>query len=269
MKYSLGLIKYVIFTVIVSLLFATCVENNESIRRLYDLQGKRIAFQSGTVCDIALLSVLRNAEFKQFDNVKSAVEGLRAGQIDAIAHQLPLLYIYSQRYNDLRLLPDLISRAEYAFAVHLNNVFFKQRIDNTIEALKRDGVFNEMIERWFCLEGKLPDMPDFELVDTNGVLRFGISDHLEPFSYIDSRGKFAGFDVELAYHIAKEMEMDLEIVKIKYEYLIPSIIANRVHMVGGAIKVNEEKEAFVRFSEPYLMSGIGAMVRVGHRISEM
>jgi ABC-type amino acid transport substrate-binding protein len=206
-------------------------------------------------------SVIRNAELKQYDNARLAIESLRAGHIDAVAHKVPLLHLYATRYDDLKLLPGLIKRAEYAFAVHLQNALLKQRIDKSINTLREAGTYDDMLARWFSIEGNLPTMPVFDLVNTNGVLRLGISANLEPFSFIDSRGNYAGFDVELAYLIAQELEMDLEIVSMKYDALIPSIVENRVHMIGGAVVINEENESYVRFSEPFLASGIGALVR--------
>jgi len=257
----MGLLWFIILAIMMTVICSSCGRKLPKINKLSDLRGRTIAFQTGTVNDILLLAAIRDAEFRHFDNIEIAIEDLRNGYIDAIVHKLPILNLYQRNNKDLKILSGMISNADYAFGVHAYNSLLKQRIDRTLEMLKRSGIFEDMTQRWFNDEGTLPKMPEFELDETNGILRLGTYANLPPFSFIDYEGRYAGFDIELAHYVAKDLNMGLEIVNMRYVSLIPSIIANRVHKIGAAIVVDDENETNLRFSKPYLTSGIGVMVR--------
>src|SRR6056297_3009660 len=82
------------------------------------------------------------------------------------------------------------------------------------------------------------------------VLKVGTNAEYPPFEYKEN-DKFVGVDMELARLLAEKLDMELEILDMDFDSLIPSLSANKIDVAMAAITITEERKQKVDFSIPY------------------
>lgn len=86
------------------------------------------------------------------------------------------------------------------------------------------------------------------------TLRVATEGNYAPFSYLDESGTLAGFDVEIAQALCRQMQLDCEVQAIVWSELIPSLESGRVDMVVASMARTPERELRVDFSDYYYQS---------------
>lgn len=244
------------------LLFMTAgfAGEREKVTDLSQLDGKEFAVPAGTVADQLVLTMFPNAVFQYYDTVLDACLAVKSGKADAAAYDEPILKNIAAKNPGLVVLPDMITKDDYGFAVRLDRQELKQTIDQVVMELKSSGKYDEMLARWLPKEGAPGEMPEMALTGGQGVLRFGTAPITEPFSFMDGNQRIVGFDIELATAVAQELGMGLEIILFDFGDMIPALIAGEVDMIGACITITPERAQQVLFSEPYYTGGIAALV---------
>lgn len=239
---------------------AGCTQR-EKIVQLPQLAGKEFAVPNGTVADKLVLSRFPDAKFKYFNSVLDAALAVQAGKADAAAYDEPILKNIAAKNKGLTVLPEMITKDSYGFAVQQGKQELKNAVDQVIADLKKSGSYNAMLQRWLPKTGSPAPMPEIKLTGSKGVLKFGTSAVTEPFSFIDASHTVVGLDIEIARHIAQKLDMNLEVVNMDFGAMIPALAAGKVDMIGACITITEERAKKVLFSEPYYTGGIAALVR--------
>lgn len=247
---------------IVSLLFVLpgC-SKREKIAHLSQLDGKEFALPTGTVADKLVLSRFPHARFKYFNSVLDAALAVRTGKADAAAYDEPILKNIAAKNQGLVVLPEMITRDAYGFAVRPDRRALKKTVDLVVGELKNNGTYDAMMQRWFPKVGNPAPMPSITLDGDKGLLRFGTAAVTEPFSFVDGSRDIVGFDIELARYIARKLGMKLEVVNMDFGAMIPALMAGKVDMIGSCMTITEERAKKVLFSEPYYKGGIAALVK--------
>ena len=244
-----------------SLFISGGCSNREKIKNLSELDGKEFAIPTGTVADKLVLSKFPGAKFKYFNSVLDACMAVKAGKADAAAYDEPILKNIAGKNSGLIVLPEMITKDNYGFAVQLDKKELKDAIDGVISELKNNGQYEVILLRWLPKNGAPKPMPEIPLNGKNGVLRFGTSAITEPFSFFDASQKVVGLDIEIASLVAKKLDMKLEIVNMDFGAMIPALISNKVDLIGACITITEERAKRVLFSDPYYVGGIAALVK--------
>jgi len=94
----------------------------------------------------------------------------------------------------------------------------------------------------------------------------GTSADYEPFEYLDSEGKFTGFDIELMEEAAKRMNVELEWQDIAFDGLIGSLQTGKIDAIIAAMSATPEREEQVDFTEPYFIGADAIIVAEGSDI---
>jgi polar amino acid transport system substrate-binding protein len=245
------------------LLFLTAGAGSEAekVTELSQLDGKVFAVPGGTVADQLVLTRFPNATFLYYDSALDACLAVRDGKADAAAYDEPILKNIAAKNPGLVVLPELITKDDYGFAVGLGKQELKSAVDKVVTELKSSGKYDEMLSRWLPKAGAPGAMPAIQLSGDKGVLKFGTAAITEPFSFLDGNGQVVGFDVELAALVAQELGMKLEVVNLDFGWMIPALTEGKVDMIGACITITEERAKQVLFSEPYYTGGIAALVK--------
>ena len=178
-----------------------------------------------------------------------------------MAYDEPILKNISAKNPGLIVLPEMITNDNYAFAVQLDKQDLKKEIDLVVSELKKNGGYADMIHRWLPKSGNPALMPDIKSNGSKGVLKLGTAAITEPFSFMDASQNVVGFDIEIARHVAKKLDMKLEVVDMEFGALIPALLSGKVDMIAACITVTEERAKKILFSEHYYTGGIAAMVK--------
>lgn len=243
------------------LMASGCKDEQPSITELQQLEEKVFAVPTGTVADQLVLSRFPKARFTYFNSVLDAAMAVKAGKVDAVAYDEPILRNIAAKTGGLQLLADQITTDSYGFAVPLGNDALKQAIDAVINELHSSGDYAVMMERWLPANGEPAAMPLITTPGEHGVLRLGTAAVTEPFSFMRGSNAVVGFDIELAQRVAHQLDKKLEIVNLEFGALIPALISGKVDMIAACITITAERSQKVLFSAPYYNGGIAALVK--------
>ena len=137
--------------------------DNTDIEDAYDLEGKVVGAQRGTVGD--LLAQLdpewasdgeggyilgKPSEVIAYGTAAEAVQALAQGSVDAvILDKMPAETIVAKRDGDVKILKASVFDDEYAFAVAEGNAELQAWINDAIDTLKENGKWDEITKKYF------------------------------------------------------------------------------------------------------------------------
>jgi polar amino acid transport system substrate-binding protein len=89
----------------------------------------------------------------------------------------------------------------------------------------------------------------------------GIDAAFPPFSFIDENGNPAGFDVEVVQWIAQEMGVEVEIVPVDWDAIIPTLLSGNIDFVASGMTITQVRLEQVNFTDPYWQINLAVVVR--------
>lgn len=92
----------------------------------------------------------------------------------------------------------------------------------------------------------------------------GTNAEFPPFEFIGDDGQPTGFEVELAYLLAEEMGLDLEIENMYFDGLLPALDVGTIDFLLSAMTITEERKQGALFSEPYFNATQAVIVMKGY-----
>jgi Na+/H+-dicarboxylate symporter/ABC-type amino acid transport substrate-binding protein len=98
-----------------------------------------------------------------------------------------------------------------------------------------------------------------------GHLRVGYFEDSLPFAFVNEAGKLVGFDVEMAYTLAEEMDVALDLVLIERAQVTAMLDAGYVDIVMCGFVVSLERAEDTGFSLPYMDQTLAFVVRDDRR----
>lgn len=99
-------------------------------------------------------------------------------------------------------------------------------------------------------EKELQMMP-FERVLYTGVLRVGYHPEVVPYSYFNDLGQLAGYDIAMAYQLARDLDCRLAFIPIEIEQLDEELNAGLYDIAMSAILMSENRIKNLDFSHFY------------------
>ncbi|NCC45948.1 MAG: transporter substrate-binding domain-containing protein, partial [Bacteroidia bacterium] len=244
------------------LLLAGCGNKETQITSLSMLEGgKTFAVASGTAADKFVLDRFPDVKLEYYNSVMDCALAVKGGKADAAAYDKPVLLNIAGKNEGLTVLEEVIEDDNYGFAVQPGNVELKNTIDEVLDELKSNGMYQEMNLRWFPKRGEPAPMPQIEFTGENGVLLFGTAAVTEPISFVDGNRNIVGFDIELASYVAQRLGKRLEVVDMEFGAMLPALISGKVEMIGAGLSITEERAKSVLFSKSYYKNGIAVIVR--------
>ncbi len=91
-------------------------------------------------------------------------------------------------------------------------------------------------------------------IKDKGVLVLGTSADYPPFEFhieVDGKDTIVGFDIDIAKKIAENIGVDLEIVDMKFEGLLPALTAGKIDLIVSGMTPTDERKQSVDFSLTY------------------
>ena len=93
-------------------------------------------------------------------------------------------------------------------------------------------------------------------------LRIGINSLSPPFAF-QLDGRFVGLEVDFARELSRTLGRPIRIVDLPFATLLPALLEGRVDVVMSGLSISLAREVRVAFGEPYLHSGLMALMRRG------
>ena len=98
-------------------------------------------------------------------------------------------------------------------------------------------------------------------ISRTGVIRIGFNPDRLPFSFRNSRGDLVGFDVNLAYHLAAELNASIVFVPYRMNNLIEQLRADHFDLAISGVTMTLKRALEVSFSDPYLTVNFALVVK--------
>ncbi len=125
-------------------------KDNNDIKSVDDLVGKRIAAQIGTT-GAAKANSIKDAKVTEFNtNTESAME-LTNGGVDAVINDSPVIgYYLAQGGSEVaKTVGDVMEAEQYGIAVKKDNAKLLEEINKTLAEMKKDGEYDKIYKTWF------------------------------------------------------------------------------------------------------------------------
>ena len=91
-----------------------------------------------------------------------------------------------------------------------------------------------------------------------------------PYSYRDeATGEVKGLEIDIVREAAAKLGRGLEIRRLKFQELLPSVSAGKADLAASGITITEGRRQAVDFSEPYATEGGMFLYRAGERMPTM
>ena len=124
--------------------------DNNAVKSVKDLEGKKIAVQIGTSSAMAAKKIA-NATVREFNTVSDIFVELRNGGVDAAINDLPVnqYYIKQMPNSGLKITGDLLAAEDYGIAFAKSNSEAQKKINAAMAELKKNGEYDKIYEKWF------------------------------------------------------------------------------------------------------------------------
>ena len=86
------------------------------------------------------------------------------------------------------------------------------------------------------------------------VLRIGTEGAYPPFNFVDDKGELAGFDVDIAKALCKEMQRTCTFVVMPWAEIIEGLEQNKYDLMVSSMAYTEERAKRIAYSDPYYRS---------------
>nr|WP_205170185.1 transporter substrate-binding domain-containing protein [Bacillus pakistanensis] len=94
-----------------------------------------------------------------------------------------------------------------------------------------------------------------------GKFTFAASGEFKPFSFTNDDGTMSGFDIAVGEAVAKELDLEPEQKKFKFNGIVEGVRSGRFDAAVASHTITPEREKEVNFSTPYYYSGPQIFVR--------
>ena len=118
-------------------------------------------------------------------------------------------------------------------------------------------------------EGSAPEVSGkLEEIKSNGKILLGTSAGYPPFEFhklIDGVDHIVGLDIEMAKKIAEEIGVELEIIDMKFEGLLPALVTDDIDFIIAGMVAKPERAEVVDFSIPYYQAEHKMLVNIANK----
>ena len=104
-----------------------------------------------------------------------------------------------------------------------------------------------------------------EQILKKGELRVGFEAGYMPFEMTDKKGRFVGFDMDMAKEMAKAMGVKLVYVNTAWDGIIPALITEKFDIIMSGMTVTQERNLKINFCDPYIIVGQTILLNKEHK----
>ncbi len=95
----------------------------------------------------------------------------------------------------------------------------------------------------------------FQSLLKTGNLRVGVA-LFTPWVFKDKNGDLAGFEIDVASKLAKDMNLTPQFVSYDWDKLIPALTGGQIDIIVAGMAITPQRALKINFSQPYATAGI-------------
>lgn len=222
------------------------------LKALEDIADKKIGVFTGTVHDKFVAGHYPKATIFHYETTSDMILSLKTGKIDAVMIDLITANILLRRNPELGILTDKVLDLPLGVGFRKDNPELRNEFDRFLQAIRENGVCEEMRRRWLMEDAERAVMPVVGNPASEKTLKAGVAvDDLPYVAFVN--GEYVGFDIELIRRFAEWANYRLEIVTMEFAALIPALASGKVSMIADGIAITEERSRQIDFSGSYAL----------------
>lgn len=242
----------------VAAMFAVAPE----IRNLADIRTNDVAVlvEAGTGAERTARAAFSTKKFIECLSVQDGVVALESGKADVLVYDRPYLEHVELSRPEVRLLDEDLGQNRISVGAPFKNAALMDRVNAFIRLIRADGTYEEMYRRWMqTLAPTMPVIP--EASKPEGVVRIGVMVDSVPMGYVAEGGEYWGYDIEFARRLAFFLNRKVEFVGMDYDAILPATASGMIDLGIAQFDATEERQKSMLFSDPYIDSPVGILVR--------
>ena len=106
-----------------------------------------------------------------------------------------------------------------------------------------------------------PEINTLDKIQKRGKLIIGVKDNLPPLGFRDRNGNLSGLEIDIARELAKELNIQVELVPLKNRDRLSALQNNQVDLAIAQITVTTNRSRLVDFSLPYYIDSTIAIAK--------
>ena len=130
-------------------LVAMVKDNNTAIRKLADLNGKKVTVQVGTKSVSYLQQTYPTVQRVEVEKNQEMFNLVDIGRADAAVTGKPAAYQYVRTRPGLRVLEEQLTVEEYGMALRKDTPEMTKAVNAALAKLKADGTYAAIVKKWF------------------------------------------------------------------------------------------------------------------------
>lgn len=130
-------------------LVAMVKDNNTSIRKLADLDGKKVTVQVGTKSVGYLQQNFPKVQRVEVEKNQEMFNLVDIGRADAAVTGKPAAFQYVRTRPGLRVLDEQLTTEEYGMALRKDSPELTKAVNAALAKLKADGTYAAIVKKWF------------------------------------------------------------------------------------------------------------------------
>ena len=103
-----------------------------------------------------------------------------------------------------------------------------------------------------------------EEITKRGELRVGFEAGYLPFEMADKKGRFIGFDIDVAKEMAKAMGVKFVPVNTAWDGIIPALMTKKFDIIISGMTITQERNLKINFADPYIIVGQTILLNKKH-----
>ncbi|UCH23773.1 MAG: transporter substrate-binding domain-containing protein [Deltaproteobacteria bacterium] len=107
----------------------------------------------------------------------------------------------------------------------------------------------------FSADIDLAKKSTLEEILKRGELRVGFEAGYMPFEMTDKKGRYVGFDMDMAREMAKSMGVKFVAVNTAWDGIIPSLMTKKFDIIISGMTITQERNLKINFADPYIIVG--------------
>jgi polar amino acid transport system substrate-binding protein len=218
-----------------------------------DIADKRVGVFTGTVNDAFVAGKYPQAKIMRYESTADMIMSIKSGKIDVAMLDLITagILLKNKSNEDLGILTDEALTLPLGIGLNKNNPALRDQFNSYLKAVRADGSYSEMYERWFVNDPEKAVVPDIKKDSVGGKVVLGVAvDDLPYVAFLN--GRYEGFDIEMMKRFAAHEGLQLEITTMEFSSLVAALASGKVDMIADGIAITEERSKQINFSDSYV-----------------
>ncbi len=230
--------------------------DNADLQGMADLRDRSVAVMKGDNAEEFLRREDRGIRIHTTATFDEALRELSEGRHDAVVIQrlVALRLIQQIGAKNLKIVNRPIEdfRQDFCFAVKEGDRDTLALLNEGLALVMADGTYRHLHAKWFAAL-ELP---------SNRRIVVGGDHNYPPFEYLDENGRPAGYNVELTKAIARELDLDIEILLGSWSEIIQGFEKGQIDVLQGMF-YSPERDLKFDFAPPHIANQCVSVVRKG------